>query len=378
MFHEAVAEESQAAMAIAHQSSAPHAARAGDEIAAAREAGLRYVTDDRPGITRRRAGTGFSYRDAYGHRITDRAEIERIRGIGVPPAWTSVWICPNPRGHIQATGRDAKGRKQYRYHPEWRAVRDASKFERMQAFGEVLPTLRDRLEADLALPGVPRERILATVVWIIDRTLMRVGNEEYARANDSYGATTLLKDHVEISGAEIAVSFRGKHGKEHHADFRDRRIAAILRRCQELPGEALFSYVDELGTPRSVDSGDVNDYLREIAGDTFTVKDFRTWGGSVRCFGLLRDAGAPGSAREAASMITSVVKLVAAHLGNTAAVCRSSYVHPGILSAYAGGGLGVEEVSEDERLRPEEAAFLAFLAHGDLASATPRGTGVHA
>jgi DNA topoisomerase I len=358
MFDEARREEPPASMAVAH---APRPPAAGDEIEAAREAGLRYVTDDRPGITRRRAGKGFSYRDPYGERITARSELRRIRGIGVPPAWTNVWICPNPRGHIQATGRDTKGRKQYRYHPEWRAVRDASKFDRLLDFGHALPTLRERIESDLALPGVPRERILATVMWIIDRTLMRVGNEEYARTNDSYGATTLRKDHVEIMGAEVALSFRGKHGKEHRADFRDRRIAAILRRAQELPGEALFSYVDELGVARSVDSGDVNDYLREIAGDAFTVKDFRTWGGSVRCFSLLRDAGAPGSAREASSMITGVVKLVAAHLGNTPAVCRSSYVHPSILSAYGEGGLDAHAGLEDDRLRPEEAQFIAFL-----------------
>jgi DNA topoisomerase-1 len=337
------------------------AANAGDDVAAAREAGLRYVTDDRPGITRRRAGKGFSYRDPYGERITDRRELERIRDIAIPPAWTSVWICPNPRGHIQATGRDARGRKQYRYHKDWRAVRDATKFERLLAFGYALPTLRERLECDLALPGVPRERILATVVWIIDRTLMRVGSEEYARTNDSYGATTLRKDHLEIQGSDVALSFRGKHGKEHRAGFRDRRIAAILRRCQELPGESLFSYVDELGGVRTVDSGDVNDYLREIAGDSFTVKDFRTWGGSVRCFRLLCDAGAAGSAREASGMVTGVIKLVAAHLGNTPAVCRSSYVHPAILTAYCGGDLTMDDASGDERLTVEEAQFVGFL-----------------
>lgn len=332
-----------------------------DEVAAAREAGLRYVTDDRPGITRRGAGTGFSYRDPFGKRIADRAELERIRGIAIPPAWESVWICPNPRGHIQATGRDARGRKQYRYHPHWREVRDATKFERLLAFGEALPTLRERLEADLGLPGVPRERILATVVWIIDHTMMRVGNEEYARANDSYGATTLRKDHIEIAGAEVAVSFRGKGGKEHHADFRDRRIANILRRCQDLPGESLFSYVDELGSARDVDSGDVNDYLHEIAGESFTVKDFRTWGGSVRCFRLLCDAGPSDSERESSSMITGVIKLVASHLGNTPAVCRNSYVHPGIFSAYAEGDLRLGNAREDEWRSGEEVEFVRFL-----------------
>jgi DNA topoisomerase-1 len=350
-------------------------AQAGDEVAAAREAGLRYVTDDRPGITRRRAGTGFSYRDPFGERITDRDEIDRIRGIGIPPAWTSVWICPNPRGHIQATGRDARGRKQYRYHKDWRAVRDATKFERMVAFGHALPTLRERLEADLALPGMQRERILATVLWIIDHTLMRVGNEEYARTNDSYGATTLRKDHLEVRGSDVVLSFRGKHGKEHRADFRDRRIAAILRRCQDLPGESLFSYVDELGEARTVDSGDVNDYLREIAGESFTVKDFRTWGGSVRCFRLLCDAGAAGSAREAAGMVTGVIKFVAAHLGNTPAVCRSSYIHPAILTAYCDGELRIENASGDEWRTDEEVEFVRFLealANADVAASSVR------
>ena len=335
----------------------------GGEVEAAREAGLRYVTDDRPGITRRRSGKGFSYRDAFGERITNRAEIERIRAIAVPPAWTSVWICPNPRGHIQATGRDTRGRKQYRYHPEWRAVRDASKFDRVVAFGNAVPALRARIETDLALPGVPRERVLATVVSMIDQTLMRVGNEEYARANDSYGATTLRSDHVEISGADIEVTYRGKHGKEHCVKFHDRRAAAVMKRCQDLPGECLFTYVDEVGEPRRVESGDVNDYLREIAGSGFTVKDFRTFGGTVLCYRMLVDAGEPTSATEAASVIGGVIKLVAARLGNTPAVCRSSYVHPLVLSAYADGELEVGyDQGANDHLSTDEARLLAFLA----------------
>ena len=303
----------------------------GGEVEAAREAGLRYVTDDRPGITRRRSGKGFSYRDAFGERITNRAEIERIRAIAVPPAWTSVWICPNPRGHMPATGRDTRGRKQYRYHPEWRAVRDASKFDRVVAFGNAVPALRARIETDLALPGVPRERVLASRRLDDRPTLMRVGNEEYARANDSYGATTLRSDHVEIGGADIEVTYRGKHGKEHCVKFHDRRAAAVMKRCQDLPGECLFTYVDEVGEPRRVESGDVNDYLREIAGSGFTVKDFRTFGGTVLCYRMLVDAGEPTSATEAAGVIGGVIKLVAARLGNTPAVCRSSYVHPLVL-----------------------------------------------
>jgi DNA topoisomerase I len=342
---------------------APAARGPVEEIEAARDAGLRYVTDDRPGITRRRAGTGFSYRDQFGDRINERAEIERIRSIAIPPAWTSVWICPNPRGHIQATGRDVRGRKQYRYHPEWRAVRDASKFDRVLAFGRALPAIRARLEEDLRLPGAPRERVLATVVSMIDQTLMRVGNEEYARANNSYGATTLRNDHVEVDGAEIVVTYRGKHGKEHRATFHDRRAAAVIRRCQDLPGECLFTYLDEHDNPRRVESGDVNDYLREIAGSEFTVKDFRTFGGTALCFRMLEDAGTPSSAREAASVIVAVVKMVAVRLGNTPAVCRSSYVHPLVLSAYAEGDLTVARDAEaDEHLSADEARLLTFLA----------------
>jgi DNA topoisomerase-1 len=335
----------------------------GGEVEAAREAGLRYVTDDRPGITRRRSGKGFSYRDAFGERITNRVDIERIRSIAVPPAWTSVWICPNPRGHIQATGRDARGRKQYRYHPEWRAVRDASKFDRVLAFGHALPALRERIEADLALAGVPRERVLATVVSMIDQTFMRVGNEEYARANDSYGATTLRSDHVEIRGADIEVTYRGKHGKDHCVKFQDRRAAAVMKRCQDLPGECLFTYLDEAGEPRRVESGDVNDYLREIAGSGFTVKDFRTFGGTVLCYRMLVDAGEPTSATEAKIVIAGVLKLVAARLGNTPAVCRSSYVHPLILSAYGESELEVaDDTGANDHFSTDEARLLAFLA----------------
>jgi DNA topoisomerase-1 len=256
-----------------------------------------------------------------------------------------------------------RGRKQYRYHPEWRAVRDASKFDRVLAFGQTLPTIRARLEDDLRLPGTPRERVLATVVSMIDQTLMRVGNEEYARTNNSYGATTLRNDHVEVDGSDIVVTYRGKHGKEHRATFRDRRAAAVIRRCQDLPGECLFTYLDEQDNPRRVESGDVNDYLREIAGSGFTVKDFRTFGGTALCFRMLEDAGTPSSAKEAASVIVGVIKLVAARLGNTPAVCRSSYVHPFVLTAYAEGDLTVEGDPEPEdHLSADEARLLAFLS----------------
>jgi DNA topoisomerase-1 len=349
---------------LAREPMTPAAAGLTDEVETAREAGLRYVTDDRPGITRHRAGKGFSYRDAFGERITSRLEIARFRSIVIPPAWTSVWICPNPRGHIQATGRDARGRKQYRYHPAWRAIRDASKFDRVLGFGEALPRLRARIEDDLRLPGVPRERVLATVISMIDQTLMRVGNEEYARTNDSYGATTLRGDHVEVQGADVEVTYRGKHGKEHQVKFHDPRTAAVIKRCQDLPGECLFSYLDESGEPRRVESGDVNDYLREIAGSGFTVKDFRTFGGTVLCYRMLVDAGEPTSANEAASTITGVIKLVAARLGNTPAVCRSSYVHPTVLTAYAEGTLetrAAEQGDPIDHLSGDELRCLAFL-----------------
>ena len=335
----------------------------------ARAAGLRYVCDDRPGITRHRSGRGFSYRSPNGETIRDRAEIARIAAIAIPPAWTQVWICPNPRGHILATGRDARTRKQYRYHPEWRSLRDATKFDRMAAFASALPAIRSRLTDDLALRGLPREKVLAAVVSIIDRTLIRVGNEEYARQNGSFGATTLRDEHAEIVRGELRLSFRGKSGKEHEAAVSDPRLTKVVRRCQELPGEQLFGYVDETGEPRAIDSGDVNDYLREIAGEEITVKDFRTWGGSVLCHQLLLDAGVASDEAEAKRMVVASIKLVAARLGNTPAVCRASYVHPTILDAYLAGDLVAEdgheiggETDDENGLRAEELRLQRFLA----------------
>jgi DNA topoisomerase-1 len=340
----------------------------------ARAAGLRYVSDDRPGITRHRSGRGFSYRSPNGETIRDRAEIARIAAIAIPPAWTQVWICPNPRGHILATGRDARKRKQYRYHPEWRALRDATKFDRMAAFASALPAIRTRLTEDLALRGLPREKVLAAVVSIIDRTLIRVGNEEYARQNGSFGATTLRDEHAEIVRGELRLSFRGKSGKEHEAAVSDPRLTRVVRRCQELPGEQLFGYIDETGEPRAIDSGDVNDYLREIAGEEITVKDFRTWGGSVLCHRLLLDAGVASDEAEARRMVVASIKLVAARLGNTPAVCRASYVHPTILEAYLSHALVAEdgdEIGDGDRdengLRGEELRLQRFLAASSVA-----------
>ena len=260
-----------------------------DPVAAARAAGLRYTPDIGPGITRRRAGKGWSYIDPDGVVIRDAKELQRIRALVIPPAWTNVWINPNPRGHIQATGRDARGRKQYRYHAKWRATRDETKFSRMIAFGEALPRIRERVAADLELPGLPREKTLAIAVRLLDEALIRVGNAEYARENDSYGLTTLRDDHVDVSGSTVHFTFRGKSGKTHEIDVRDRRVARIISRMQDLPGQHLFQYLDADGEPHAIGSEDVNAYLQEIAGEAFTAKDFRTWGGTVLAARSLRE-----------------------------------------------------------------------------------------
>jgi DNA topoisomerase-1 len=331
----------------------------------ARAAGLRYVSDDRPGITRRRSGAGFAYTGPDGTPIRDRDERARIAAIAIPPAWEQVWICPNPRGHILATGRDARGRKQYRYHPEWRALRDTSKFDRMAAFAGSLPGIRGRLAHDLGLRNLPREKVLAAVVSLIDRTLIRVGNEEYARQNGSFGATTLRDEHVAIVHGELRLSFRGKSGKDQEVALHDPRLNRVIRRCQELPGEHLFGYVDHEGRAHAIDSGDVNDYLREVAGEEITVKDFRTWGGSVLCHQLLCDAGPADSVHDGKRMVVAAIKVVAARLGNTPTVCRASYVYPAVIDAYLAGELdsAVDAEGDGEGgLRPEELALRAFLA----------------
>jgi DNA topoisomerase-1 len=336
-----------------------------DLRAEARAVGLRYVSDDRPCITRHRSGRGFSYRAPSGETIRDRAELARIAAIAIPPAWTQVWIGPNPRGHILATGRDVRNRKQYRYHPEWRALRDATKFDRMLSFAHALPAIRARLTEDIALRALPREKVLAAVISIIDRTLIRVGNEEYARQNGSFGATTLRDEHARFTHGELRLSFRGKSGKDQEAAIDDPRIARVVRRCQHLPGEQLFEYLDETGAPRGIGSGDVNDYLREIAGEEITVKDFRTWGGSVMCHRLLADAGRPDSEAEGKRMLVASIKLVAARLGNTPAVCRASYVHPAIIAHYLDGDLEPAPREDDEDadgLRADERQLESFLA----------------
>jgi DNA topoisomerase-1 len=340
-----------------------------DPVAAAKGAGLRYVSDERPGIARQRAGRGFRYFGPDGEPVRDERTRARITALAIPPAWTDVWICPDPRGHVQATGRDAKGRKQYRYHPRWREVRDETKYTRLIAFGQSLPRLREQLAADLARPGVTREKVLAAVVRLLETTLIRVGNEEYARANDSFGLTTLRDEHVAVDGSRLSFRFRGKSGIEHEVDLRDRRLAAIVKRCQDLPGQDLFQYEAEDGELHRVTSEDVNAYLQEVLGEEFTAKDFRTWAGTVLAAQALAEFGEFDSEAQAKQHVVAAIEAVAGRLGNTRAVCRKCYVHPAVVDAYLDGSLRetlqrrIEAELEEElhRLPPEEAAVLVLL-----------------
>jgi DNA topoisomerase-1 len=303
----------------------------------AQAAGLRYVSDTQPGIRRKKAGKGFTYVGPDGKTIRDSSELARIRSLAIPPAYTDVWICPNPNGHIQATGRDARRRKQYRYHPKWREVRDETKFGRMLAFSEVLPKVRERLERDLGRPGLPREKVLATVVRLLECTCIRVGNDEYAKANRSYGLTTLQDRHVEISGSNLRFEFRGKSGKAHKVSLSDRRLARIVQRCQALPGEDLFQYIDDEEVRQTIGSEDVNEYIREITGEDFTAKDFRTWAGTLLAVAALTDLGPWTSQRQANSNVLRAIDRVAEQLNNTRAVCRKYYVHPAVFETYLTG-----------------------------------------
>ena len=340
-----------------------------DPIESAEEAGLRYVADTGPGIRRRRAGRGFSYIGTDGQPIRDRRQVERIRSLAIPPAWTDVWISPTRKGHIQATGRDAKGRKQYRYHPKWHNVRDEVKFGRMMAFAAALPTIREKTEADLRRQGLPREKVLATIVRLLEKTMIRVGNDEYARDNDSYGLTTMQDEHAEVSSRRITFRYRGKSGREHETTLEDPRLARIVRRCQELPGQELLQYTDEDGTVRDIDSADVNTYLREITGEPFSAKDFRTWAGTVLACMALQEFELFASETEAKRNVVNAVKRVAERLGNTPAVCRSSYIHPEILSAYMDGSMleSLKQLAADEltdaghELSAAEAAALGVI-----------------
>ena len=305
-------------------------------------AGLVYVADDAPGITRRRAGRAFVYFDADRQRVREASVLDRIRSLAIPPAYSDVWICPDPRGHLQATGRDARGRKQYRYHAKWRATRDAGKFDKLIRFGERLPHLRRILRRDLALPGLPEAKVLAVIVSLLADTGIRVGNEEYARSNGSYGLTTLRDRHVTFVREGRAVfRFRGKSGQAQEARVDDARLVRILRRCQQLPGQTLFQYIDDDGSRRPVDSGTVNQYLRDAMGEEFTAKDFRTWGATVSAIALLARTPLPSSRAERPfkSAIVEVVKAVAERLGNTPAVCRSSYIDPRVFEAWRAGRL---------------------------------------
>ena len=339
-----------------------------DPVESAQAAGLRYVSDIQPGIRRKRAGKGFTYVGPDGKTIHDAAELARIRSLAIPPAYTDVWICPSPNGHIQATGRDARGRKQYRYHPKWREVRDETKFGRMLAFSEGLPAIRERVERDLSLPGLPREKVLATVVRLLESTCIRVGNDEYAKSNRSFGLTTLQDRHVEISGSNLRFEFRGKSGKVHKVDLNDRRLARIVQRCQALPGEDLFQYVDDDGVRQTVGSGDVNDYIREISGQEFTAKDFRTWNGTLLAVAALKEVGAWTSQRQAKSHVLRAIDRVAEQLNNTRAVCRKYYVHPAVFESYLAGTMlerlqNGTKASVKSDLEAEEQAVVRLLRH---------------
>ncbi len=329
-------------------------------LESARAASLRYVTDGAPGIRRRKAGAGFHYVDPSGSAVRDAATLRRIRSLAIPPAWADVWICPSPHGHLQATGRDARGRKQYRYHQRWRAVRDENKYGRLVQFGRALPRIRRAVTRDLARLGLARERVLATVVRLLETTLIRVGNEEYARANNSFGLTTLKNRHVAVRGERVHFRFRGKGGKAHTIAISDARLARLVRRIRELPGQEVFQYLDGHGRPVSVSSDDVNAYLRRVSGEDFTAKDFRTWAGTLEAARGLADQDEPGD-------VTAVVGRVAAALGNTAAVARKCYIHPLVLEAWRNPALGGrwrrgDRTASARGLSAEESALLRFLA----------------
>ena len=342
---------------------------------AAKAARLRHVSDAQPGIGRVRAGRGFRYVDPSGATIKDRDTLARIRSLAIPPAWSAVWICPSPEGHLQATGRDARGRKQYRYHPRWHTVRDETKYGRMLEFGAALPQIRAQVDRDLALPGIPRERALASIVHLLESSLIRIGNEEYARENKSFGLTTFKNRHVEVNGSQIQFRFRGKSGKAHTVSVNDRRLARLVQQMRDLPGQDLFQYLDDEGNAVPVSSADVNEYLRNISGQDFTAKDFRTWSGTLLAAQELTaaDPFAPEAAPR--SILLSAVAAVAGRLGNTVAVCRKCYIHPAVLGAF-------EDRDRFERWRavsklrarrkglsPEEVALLRFLAEP-----APKGT----
>ena len=336
---------------------------------AAESVGLRYLTDASPGISRRRSGNGFTYLARDGTRLSDPVHLARIKSLAIPPAWQDVWICPFADGHIQATGRDSKGRKQYRYHARFREVRDGTKYEHLVLFANTLPAIRKIVGEHMAMRGLPRKKVLATVVHLLETTLIRVGNDDYAKQNKSYGLTTLKNRHVEVDGSEVRFRFTGKSGKQWSLRVRDRRIAKTIRACQELPGQELIQYVDDEGRPQDVTSTDVNAYLKEITGKDITAKDFRTWAGTVLAAMALSEMQSFDSAAQAKRNLRAAIEKVASRLGNTATICRKCYVHPEVLNSYVDGKLILQVKSEVEDelrsamdgLKPEEAAVLALL-----------------
>ncbi len=347
----------------------PPAAVRPDPIVSAESAGLRYVADTGPGFGRKINGRGAVYLGLDGRPLRDTGHLARIKALAIPPAYTDVWICSDPDGHLQATGRDARGRKQYRYHPRWRAVRDESKYGRMMAFAADLPAIRARVDADLARPGLPREKVLAAVVRLLETTLIRVGNEEYARTNKSFGLTTMRDRHVRVGKKTVRFEFKGKSGVKHEIDLADSRLARVVGRCRDLPGQELFQYLGDDGEPRTIDSADVNEYLREVSGRDFTAKDFRTWAGTVLASLALREFEAFDSETQAKKNIVAAIEHVAERLGNTPSVCRKCYVHPEVIEAYLDGSMlrTLRHRAEQElagglaSLRPEEAAVVALL-----------------
>jgi DNA topoisomerase I len=351
---------------VGHRADSPRSHRTRRKGRGIRVAALRYSCSNGPGMRRQRKGHGFCYIRRDGRVVRNSSTLKRIRRLAIPPAWKDVWICGDARGHIQATGRDARGRKQYRYHPEWRVARDRTKFDRMSAFGAVLPRIRARVAADLARPGLRREKVLAVVVRLLQCSLIRVGNEEYARTNRSFGLTTMRDSHVKIGGGIVRFEFRGKSGRRHSVGVDDARLARIVKQCRELPGQELFQYLDNSGARRDITSGDVNEYVREIAGADFTAKDFRTWAGTVMAVTALRDITPPHSAAHAKRNVLRATDVVAGMLGNTRAVCRRSYIHPAIVDAYIDrqmfkGGRPVRRIRRMATLRIDEAMVLDIL-----------------
>ena len=341
-----------------------------DPRAAARAAKLIYVTDGKPGITRVRDGDTWRFHKPDGAEITDEDEIARIKKLAIPPAYTDVWICPNPRGHLQAVGRDARGRKQYRYHARWRVVRDEAKYSKMLVFGRVLPLIRTQVQHDLALHGLPKRKVIAAIVALLEKTMMRVGNEEYAKQNGSFGLTTLRNRHARVKRGHVMLDFRGKHGVDHHIDLADRRLARVVERCQDLPGQDLFQFEDDNGELHHATSDDVNEYLHEITGEDITAKDFRTWAGTNLAATVLKDFESFDSATKAKKNLVEAVETVAKKLGNTPAICRKCYIHPAVFEGYLDGSLleglkaRADEVLDNHEsgLTAEEIAITAYLS----------------